>query len=195
MNHFAHLVLSRPTVESAVGNLLGDFARGVDTQSLPAPVRAGLLNHRAVDRFTDAHPLVLGMKQGFSSKRRRFAGIALDIYFDHLLLEHWHNFDQRVLDDVIAEFYRLMEAGQSLMPGDDMRRVTRRMIEFDWFGSYRDLDAIAESLDRVAGRIRFSNDFDNAIEELQRNHDSICDGFLEFFPELQQHVAEQAIER
>jgi acyl carrier protein phosphodiesterase len=194
MNHFAHLVLSRPTIESAVGNLLGDFARGVDAQSLSAPVRAGLLNHRAVDRFTDSHPLVRDMKRGFSRKRRRFAGIALDIYFDHLLLEHWQRFDGRAREDVIAEFYQRMQAGQSLMPGADMRRVTLRMIEYDWFGSYRDLDAVAESLDRVAGRIRFANDFGNAIEELQRNHDQIRDGFLKFFPQLQRHVTEQAIE-
>ena len=195
MNHFAHLVLSRPTVESTVGNLLGDFARGVDTGALSAPVRNGLLNHRAVDRYTDAHPLVRDMKSRFSRKRRRFAGIALDIYFDHLLLEHWHIFDRREPGDVIDEFYRRMEAGQPLMPGAEMRRVTRRMIDYDWFGSYRDLDAVAESLDRVAGRIRFDNDFGNAIEELQRNHDFIRDGFLEFFPQLQQHVVEQAIER
>ena len=195
MNHFAHLVLSRPTVESTVGNLLGDFARGVDTGALSAPVRNGLLNHRAVDRYTDAHPLVRDMKSRFSRKRRRFAGIALDIYFDHLLLEHWHIFDRREPGDVIDEFYRRMEAGQPLMPGAEMRRVTRRMIDYDWFGSYRDLHAVAESLDRVAERIRFDNDFGNAIEELQRNHDFIRDGFLEFFPQLQQHVVEQAIER
>ena len=194
MNHFAHLVLSRPTVESTVGNLLGDFARGVDTQSLSPPVRNGLLNHRAVDRYTDAHPLVREMKNRFSRRRRRFAGIALDIYFDHLLLEHWQVFDRREPGEGIGEFYRRMEAGQPLMPGAEMRRVTRRMIDYDWFGSYRDLDAVAESLDRVAGRIRFENDFDNAIEELQRHHDFIRDGFLEFFPGLQEHVAEQAIE-
>jgi acyl carrier protein phosphodiesterase len=81
------------------------------------------------------------------------------------------------------------------MPGAEMRRVTRRMIEFDWFGSYRDVDAIAESLDRVAQRIRFANDFDNAIDDLQRHHDVIRDGFFEFYPQLQQHVAEQAIEQ
>ncbi|MCP4470801.1 MAG: DUF479 domain-containing protein [Gammaproteobacteria bacterium] len=195
MNYFAHLVLSRPTVESTVGNLLGDFARGVDPAALPAPVRAGLLNHREVDRFTDSHPLVREMKQCFSRKRRRFAGIALDIYFDHLLIEHWQKFEQGALDEVITGFYQRMEAGQSMMPGENMRRVTRRMIEYDWFGSYRDVDAIAESLDRVAGRVRFANDFDNAIEELQRNHNSICDGFLEFYPQLRRHVAEQAIER
>ena len=195
MNHFAHLVLAQPTVESTVGNLLGDFARGVDADSLPAPVRAGLLNHRAVDRFTDSHPLVREMKRGFSRKRRRFAGIALDIYFDHLLIRHWELFEQRRLEPLIGDFYRRMAVGRALMPGPDMRRVTQRMIDYDWFGSYRDIDAVAESLDRVAGRIRFDNDFANAIEDLLRQHDSIRDGFLEFFPQLQRHVAEQAIER
>ena len=195
MNHFAHLVLSQPTVESTVGNLLGDFARGVKVESLPAAVHAGLLNHRAVDRFTDSHPLVLEMKPCFSRARRRFAGIALDIYFDHLLLTHWQRFDERELDGVIAEFYELMASGQAMMPGADMQRVTQRMIDYDWFGSYRDITSVAESLDRVAQRIRFANDFDNAIDDLQRHHDVIRDGFFEFYPQLQQHVAEQAIEQ
>jgi acyl carrier protein phosphodiesterase len=195
MNHFAHLVLSQATVESTVGNLLGDFARGVDINLLSAPVHAGLLNHRAVDRFTDSHPLVLEMKRYFSRRRRRFAGIALDIYFDHLLLLHWERFEQRGLDELIAEFYRRMASGRSLMPGAEMRRVTQRIIDYDWFGSYRDADAIALSLDRVAARIRFANDFDNAIEDLQRHHELIRDGFFEFYPQLQQHITEQGIER
>jgi len=194
MNHFAHLVLSQPTLESTVGNLLGDFARGLDHDSLSQAVMAGLENHRAVDRFTDTHPLVQEMKSGFSRERRRFAGIALDIYFDHLLISHWQQFEQRHLDSLIGEFYQRMSAGRELMPDENMRRVTRRMVEYDWFGSYRDIDAVAESLDRVAGRIRFSNRFDNAIEDLLRNHDMICEGFMEFYPQLQRHVAELALE-
>ncbi len=194
MNHFAHLVLAQPTLESTVGNLLGDFARGVDLDALPSAVRAGLDNHRAVDRFTDAHPRVQSLKRAFSSRRRRFAGIALDIYFDHLLINHWERFEQRDLDSTIADFYRRMRHGRELMPGENMRRATRRMVEYDWFGSYRDPDAIAESLDRVAGRIRFANRFAGAIEELQRNHDSIRDGFFEFYPELRRHVESLGIE-
>ncbi len=194
MNHFAHLVLSQPTIESTVGNLLGDFARGIDQKLLPRAVKAGLYNHRAVDRFTDAHPLVKEMKLGFSPRRRRFAGIALDIYFDHLLISHWESFENRNLDVLIAEFYQRMSDGQEIMPGENMRRVTQRMIEYDWFGSYRELNAIAESLDRVAARIRFANQFDNAIEDLLRNHEMIRDGFFEFYPQLQQHVQDQALE-
>lgn len=194
MNHFAHLVLSQPTVESAVGNLLGDFARGIDQQALGPGVYAGLLNHRAVDRFTDAHSGVGAMKNLFSPARRRFAGIALDIYFDHLLLLHWRRFEQRDLEGLIIEFYQRLDAGQGLMPGEDMRRITQRMIDTDWFGSYRDIDAIAESLDQVAGRIRFDNRFDNAIEDLLANQEMIEDGFFQFYPQLQQHVAELALE-
>ncbi len=108
MNHFAHLVLARPTVESTVGNLLGDFARGVDLAALVPAVRAGLDNHRAVDRFTDSHPRVRAMKRAFSPARRRFAGIALDIYFDHLLIRHWDRFYARDLEILIGEFYRRM---------------------------------------------------------------------------------------
>ena len=194
MNHFAHLVLAQPTLESTVGNLLGDFARGVDADSLPRAVRAGLHNHRAVDRFTDAHPRVRQMKRCFSRERRRFAGIALDIYFDHLLIRHWSKFEQRHLESLIPDIYRRMSAARELMPHDSMRRTTRRMVEYDWFGSYRDIDAVAESLDRVARRIRFANRFDNAIEDLLRNQEMIGDGFIEFYPQLQRHVSELAIE-
>ncbi len=194
MNHFAHLVLSQPTLESTVGNLLGDFARGVDQSRLPRAILAGLHNHRAVDRFTDAHPRVREMKRAFSRERRRFAGIALDIYFDHLLINHWERFERRDLQTVIDGCYGRMVAARDLMPHDTMRQVTGRIVEYDWFGSYRDIDTVAESIDRVASRIRFAHRFDHAIEDLLRNRELIRCGFLEFYPQLQQHVAELAIE-
>ena len=194
MNYFAHLVLSQPTIESTVGNLLGDFARGIDQSSLDPAVLAGLKNHRAVDRFTDNHVKIAGIKQRFSPQRRRFAGIALDVYFDHLLMNHWQEFDQRNLNEVIAEFYTRMENGQALMPGSEMRRVTSRMITNDWFGSYRDINSVALALDRIAGRIRFPNAFVNAIEDLRSNEELILTAFFQFFPELRAHVESLAFE-
>lgn len=194
MNYFAHLVLSQPTIESTVGNLLGDFARGIDQSSLKPAVLAGLKNHRAVDRFTDNHVKIAGIKQCFSPQRRRFAGIALDVYFDHLLMNHWQEFDQRNLNEVIAGFYMRMENGRTLMPGSEMRRVTSRMVTNDWFGSYRDINSVAEALDRISGRIRFPNEFVNAIEDLRRNEELILTVFLQFFPELRTHIESLAFE-
>ena len=194
MNYFAHLVLSQPTLESTVGNLLGDFARGIDQSALDPAVLAGLNNHRAIDRFTDSYIRAAGIKRCFSPIRRRFAGIALDVYFDHLLMNHWPEFDARNLDDVIAEFYARMDRAQELMPNSEMRRITSRMITDDWFGSYRDIDSVAEALDRIAMRIRFPNQFGNIIEDLRQHEDIILELFIEFFPELRAHVSSLALE-
>lgn len=194
MNHFAHLVLSQPTVESTVGNLLGDFARGIDQSRLPAAILAGLLNHRAVDRFTDNHPSVIDLKRRFSPQRRRFAGIALDIYFDHLLIDNWSLFKLGDLKKVIASFYTRIESGQIIMPSRHMQLTTTRMVDYDWFGSYGSVRSISTTLDQVAGRIRFENDFDNAIEDLLNIQVEIKDAFIEFFPQLKRHIKDLAIE-
>ncbi len=194
MNYFAHLVLSQPTLESTVGNLLGDFTRGVDQSTLPEAVRAGLYNHRAVDRYTDADPAVQSLKQLFSPQRRRFAGIALDVYFDHLLMRHWTQFNAHALQQVIDNFYQRMLEGQGLMPSKRMRNTTKRMIDYDWFGSYQDINAIGGALDRLAGRLRFKNNFNNAIEDILANQAAIETTFLQFFPRLEEHIQSLRLE-
>ncbi|MFW5824388.1 MAG: ACP phosphodiesterase [Marinobacter sp.] len=191
MNHFAHLYLARPTVESRVGNLLGDFARGVDSNRLPEPVRAGLEHHRAVDAFTDSHPEVLASKALFSNRRRRFAGIALDILFDHYLLRHWHHFGQGDRTRYIHDLYRDLEQGSTLMPAG-MVSVTRRMVAHDWFHAYQDLDSVGAAMDRVAGRIRFPNEFAGVMEEIRLLDAELEERFLAFFPELVQFSQSRA---
>lgn len=194
MNYFAHLVLSQPTIESTVGNLLGDFAKGVKREQLNLAVTAGLDNHRAVDHFTDTHGSIQALKRKFSPERRRFAGIALDVYFDHLLMQHWNDFNTRSLEQTIVEFYERMTLGQALMPSDQMRKTTRAMVDYDWFGSYQNIDSIAHALDRIALRLRFKNRFRNAIEDILVNQAEIDDVFLVFFPELLAHVQNLGLE-
>ena len=99
MNYLAHLFLARPTADSHFGNLLGDFRRGVDINTFGNAVRLGLKNHYEVDRFTDRHETVLAAKTLFHKSRRRFAPVALDIYFDHLLIKHWATFTPQGFDD------------------------------------------------------------------------------------------------
>ncbi len=183
LNFFAHLVLAEPTVESRVGNLLGDFARGVDQQSLSAEVLQGLINHRRVDQFTDQHSQVLQMKRSFTAQRRRFAGIALDVLFDHFLIKHWQLLSEQPKRQVIDDLYRDLLAGQSVMP-ERMQQVTQKMVEGDWFRAYETLDGVAYALDRVAGRIRFSNNFGGVGEELALHYPQFEIGFKQFLPDL-----------
>lgn len=92
MNHLAHVFLAPDSPEARVGSILGDFARGLEVSALPDLVQLGVRHHRAVDSYTDRHPEVLASKAVFSRERRRFAGVALDILYDHYLLRHWQRF-------------------------------------------------------------------------------------------------------
>ncbi|WP_101675374.1 acyl carrier protein phosphodiesterase [Alloalcanivorax mobilis] len=193
MNYFAHLALAQPTVASKVGNLMGDFMRGVQPEALPEPVRQGLHNHRLVDRFTDHHPLVIDSRRRFSDQRRRFAGVALDVLFDHFLIRHWSRFHERPLQEAIDENYRLLLTGAPLMP-EAMRATTRHMVEHDWFNRYAELEGIGRALDRIAARIRFTNRFQGMLEEIHAHHDELEAVFLTLYPQLRQVVRAEALE-
>lgn len=189
MNHLAHLFLAPDSPQARVGSLLGDFARGVVPGDLPTRVREGLYHHRAVDAFTDQHPEVIASKRLFSAQRRRFAGVALDILYDHYLLRNWQRFSHVNPDTFIDQVYRELDANASLMP-ESMQRVTQQIVRHDWFHSYMELENIGYALDRVAGRIRFSNAFNGIIEEIEAHDDELERRFLRFFPELK-HFAKE----
>lgn len=193
MNYLAHLYFSQPTPASRVGNLLGDFRRGVTSETLPNEVRAGLRNHLAVDAFTDSHPLIHEAKRGFSSQRRRFAGVALDVLFDHLLIRHWHQFSDTGFDSFIDDVYGDLARGERLMPAP-MRRRVELMTAQDWLRAYGSLDTVALALDRMAARIRFTNGFAGVMDEMLPREQELEARFLAFFPELCRHVAHHGIE-
>lgn len=189
MNHLAHLFLAPDSELHRVGSLLGDFARGLDSQALPAAIRDGLRHHRAVDAFTDQHPEVVASKRLFSNQRRRFAGVALDILYDHYLLRNWHRFSAVAVDDFIDQVYRELTIHRQAMP-EKMQAVTGQIVRYDWFRSYQDLDNIGFALDRVANRIRFRHSFYGIIEEIQAYDDELEAHFLSFFPDLLLHAGQ-----
>lgn len=193
MNHLAHLYLAQPNVESRVGNLLGDFARGVDVSTLPQGIRAGLYNHRAVDAFTDRHPSVFRARTLFSSQRRRFAGVALDVLFDHFLIRHWASFSSVDYPSYVDGLYEDLNKGQALMPVH-MSLTINRLTQHDWLNAYASLDQIGRALDRIAAQIRFDNLFGGIIAEIRTHETALESIFLEFFPALIEHVQRQRLE-
>lgn len=193
MNYFAHLALARPTAASKVGNLLGDFMHGVREETLPEPVRLGLLNHRLVDRFTDTHPAVRDSRRLFAEPRRRFAGVALDVLFDHFLIRHWARFHKQPLQAAIDHDYRLLSSGRALMP-PPMRGVVRRMVAGDWIRRYAELDNVGVALDRIAARVRFANRFQGCQADIERHYHRLEAVFLDLYPRLQRTVASRALE-
>ena len=194
MNYLAHAALAQPQPQSLVGNLLGDFCKGVAIDTLAQPIQAGLANHRAVDRFTDSHPLVREARACFSTERRRFAPVALDVLFDHFLIRHWQQFYATSYPQAKSELYLQLATAEPLMP-EAMAVVMRKVRQQDWLAAYQQLEGVAMALDRIAQRIRFTNRFSGAGQDIERHYPRLEQAFLSFYPELQAHVAALGLEQ
>ena len=194
MNYLAHLFLGPHEAEPALGSLLGDFVRGpLQAIALPAGVRGGIWLHRRIDAFTDAHPLVLASRQRVSAERRRYAGIMIDMFYDHLLVRHWSRFSSQPMPEFTAQMYNLLLAQQELIPTHALP-VIRRMAEQDWLSSYGQLPSLHRAVDAIARRFRHSNPLPGGVHELERCFSGFEADFLAFMPEVMAFARDQAAE-
>ncbi|WP_421862354.1 ACP phosphodiesterase [Motiliproteus sp.] len=187
MNYLAHLYFADPTPESMMANLMGDYIKGPLAPDWQPALRDGVVLHRKIDAFTDTHPLFLQASRRLSPARRRFAGVILDICFDHYLCQHWQRFCEQSLAQFISGSYQLLDQYEGYMP-ESMRLPVSKMIEQDWLGSYAAARQIPMVLDRVARRLRRPDRMLGAGEEFLVLYPELEQDFLGFFPQLINHV-------
>jgi len=193
LNYLAHLYLAQANADSHFGNLLGDFGGHRHVKHMPVTVKNALDNHYLVDKFTDKHPAIKEARQYFSVQRIRFASIAIDVLFDHFLIQHWEKFAREPILDFKRNSYQLLNQRISDMPSR-MQMVVGSLTKNDWFKEYETTTGIGLALDNIARRIRFANNFSGAIEDIHRHYNELEDVFLEFFPELINHVNQCGLE-
>ncbi len=184
MNYLAHLYLAEQSREGLLGSLLGDFVKGRLDDRFPETVRRGIALHRAIDSFTDAHPLHLASRNRIGRRRRRYAGIIVDVCYDHFLCRHWTDYSNESLAGFAARVYDILGEHRDDLPGR-LRRIAPHMIADDWLGSYSDLANVGRALDGIAHRIVRSNPLAGALTEIEANYTALDDDFRRFFPELQ----------
>lgn len=185
MNYLAHLYLGRRSDLFMVGNLLGDFVRGrVEESGYEGEVAEGIRLHRAVDRFTDDHLAFKTCKAMLVPERRRFAGITVDIFYDHFLTREWGAFEQALeVGEFIERCYRVLEENVAMLP-PVLAGALPRMRGEDWLASYGTLEGVEETLRRVARRSPKVVGIVGGGEDLRANYEGMREAFLGFFPEL-----------
>ena len=193
MNYLAHLFLAKKDPYSMVGNLMGDFMKGVDLTQLPSSVVLGIQNHQMIDAFTDKHQKVCALKKCLSPERKRFSGIITDVMFDYYLIKHWQKYSKSNFNYFVDEIYRVLMSNITIMP-KRMKTVVRRMVDMDWLRSYGSLEIMGYVLDKMSQRIRFENSLSGAIDEVMDNYNTYENAFLHFFPQLMDQVRLSKIE-
>lgn len=187
MNYLAHLFLSGRTAEALIGGLLGDFVKGSIGNDYDARVRMGISLHRKIDRYTDDHEVVVASRRLVSNERRRFAGIMVDVFYDHFLARHWSRYAAVPLDEFTREVYAILLQYHHNFPRR-LQDIVPRMVQDDWLGSYRELWRVGAALDGISRRLRRSSTLAGGLEELETNYVCFEEHFLAFFPQLMQHV-------
>lgn len=191
MNHLAHFFLAQRSAEAAVGAFLGDFVKGkIQKEDFPPAMRVEIMIHRHVDAFTDADAQVLKSKEIFKKTRRRFAGIALDVAFDHFLTRNWEEFTDESLRGFTQNVYKDLSRNLQYFPLS-FQPFLPRMISDDWLFAYKNFERVQGVLQRMSSRVRGGESLAHAFDEIKTNYLFFDELFKEFFPRLQDFVIEK----
>jgi len=183
MNYLAHLYLSEPHEEAWLGSLMGDFVKGPLDGRYGSEITRAIAMHRKIDVFTDAHPVVVQSKSRMSTERRRYAGIMVDMFYDHFLARHWQDFHDEPLAEFTGRVYRVLERYHTILP-ERLQRMAPMMAQWDWLGSYADIGSIYAALNRMGQRLKRENRLMNSADELVGNYAQLEADFRAFLPDV-----------
>jgi acyl carrier protein phosphodiesterase len=190
MNYLAHALLAGDDDALRLGGVLGDFVHGQpDSTRYPPRVISGIRLHRAIDVYTDAHPQVLAAKACLPSPYRRYAGILLDMWFDHCLARSFSQWTDRSLAEYSTGLRDLLHQQDALLT-PSLQRFRAYMEANDLPAGYADRAILARALAGIGQRLSRANPLDSALPVLVAREDELQRRFEVFFPELRRFARE-----
>ncbi|MFZ6051616.1 acyl carrier protein phosphodiesterase [Halocola ammonii] len=194
MNYLAHLFLSGDDPDLLVGNFIGDAVKGNKFEDFPPAIARGVLLHRFIDDFSDHHPSALKTRKRLRSDFGLWSPVITDMFYDHFLAANWSDFSNEKLEAYTEKTYSVLNSYKKFFP-ENMKMLLHYMSKSNWLLNYSKIEGIERSLNGMSSRIEAENNLHLAGEELRQNYDLYESDFLEFFPKIQQAVAEDLREK
>lgn len=183
MNFLAHAYLAGPDPADRLGGMLGDFVKGPLPAGLPEPVAAGVALHRRIDSFAEGHLAFRSSRARVSPERRRYAGIMIDLFYDHFLAKHWEVFSGQPLEEFAGETYALLARHGDLLP-PRLAGILPYMRGEDWLSSYRSVASVGDALDSMSRhRLKRPNPLAGSAAELAARYAEFEQDFKAFLPD------------
>lgn len=171
MNFLGHLYFSGESRELMVANLFGDFVKGRDYTYLPEIVQQGVLLHRNIDDYIDHYPEVTELRLKLYADLPKIAGIAIDLYFDHLLAKNWETYHPQNLSSFVDEFENYISDASHLKFREknftyppEFQHLLAMIKKYNWLMSYTEIEGLKRSSTALGKRIVFDNNLDEAAE-------------------------------
>ncbi|MFT4633754.1 MAG: acyl carrier protein phosphodiesterase [Candidatus Pseudothioglobus sp.] len=183
MNHLAHIRLADPNAGLIVGGFLGDFVKGRLPSTYPPHIDRGIRLHRAIDGFTDQHPIVKRSQQRMGPALRRFAPVISDVVYDHFLARHWQTFHPTALPEYCAHIYLLIKAFDAQLPAN-INSLIKRMEYHKSLENYAQPEAVEKVLGHLSKRLTRENPMLEGFAGFIAHYAALEADFLAFFPDI-----------
>ena len=187
MNWLAHLNLSDSSPAARIGNLLPDILRGPELLLVPEEFAAGIRHHRAIDAYTDSHPVFRESTRRIDPPLRRYGAILVDVFYDHFLACNWSDYSSVSLEEFVGGFHASIDGFRDRLPEQAHVRLAGIRDE-GLLLSYRKIDGIASALSRISQRLRRPVDLSPAVDQLSARYDDFEGDFRKFYPQLISHA-------
>jgi acyl carrier protein phosphodiesterase len=183
VNHLAHLFLAGSSAESLIGNLSGDFVKGVLGDRFPAAIREGIVQHRRIDAFTDTHPSVAAFRHVLTPEHGHYARVIADMFFDHFLACRFDEYAGEPLETFLARVFSTIDPHQDALPGM-LRVLYPRIRDEQWLQSYREVESIRFALMNMSRRFSRRPRLETAARHLVDSRPELERRFEEFMPDV-----------
>ncbi len=183
MNFLAHLYLSPDEPECIIGNFIADHVKGKIIDLYSPRVKKGILFHRAIDTFTDSNAIVKYTILNLRPQFHKYAGVLLDMYYDHFLAKNWKRFSTEPIEDFTGRVLDIIKTSSDILPARS-RYILPYMMQDNWLVNYRYFNGLHDSLSGIAHRTKFSSNLTQGVSHLKSNYDFYANSFEEFFPQL-----------
>lgn len=191
MNILAHGYLSELTPLGRnngvlIGNFAGDFIKGDPAHPRHALLPDELLGvrlHRAIDSFTDAHADVASVRTRLYPRCHKYAGVAVDVFFDHFLAVRFAELTSQSLTDFVPYFQNTLLQNTARLP-ESAGRLLAAMVRYDWLTHYQTTEGVDRSLKGLSRRTAFPSGLDTVILDFTTHYEFIGAAFGRFWPEL-----------
>lgn len=166
---------------------MADGIRGKNFDYLPLNVQKGIILHRFIDTFTDAHPIFRQSTKRLHSRYHHYSGVIVDLYYDHFLAKNWQQYSNEDLEVFVSRFYQSLEVYSDILT-EKTKQIKPYMIAHNWLVNYQNTVGIARILRQMDRRTNDVSMMQYAIEELQQFYIEFESEFTSFFSDLKAAV-------
>jgi len=183
LNFLAHALLAGDNPALIVGGVIGDWIKGPLPGALPDDLAKGVSLHRAIDSFAESQPAFRRSRARISVDRRRYAGVLVDVIYDHLLASNWADIHHQPLEEFCAGVYGLISDRLNDLPASSRPALTM-MEKENWLSSYAQIDGISDVLLRMSRRARQPNPLANGEREFLADVDGFTCDFHDWMADM-----------